>query len=362
MFLAFIGKRYSGIFLGIACLARYNFVIFAPLLLVNRNPKKIAMNILLFVLPFLPWFLYNFYTTGNMFTSLVDSYALNVKFRYYFTQPFSYMHLLTAITFLLPVFVYGIFKTFKSIHFKKMEKEKYNILMLAIVVLSVYLYISTFSKELRYLFPLALPVAYFSYRGFDSLRKKPKFLLLIIIVALNLALFAYMNISANYESKDKYVNAINVLRTNGIENCSLMSNAWPLINYLNVPSEPFPRKELVQQSIDEGNFILFFYSIGDPEWGQNRTFLEQYKTVYENREFIILGNASKCIPQEKINQSYLSMLHVKIFLVYNVSINTNPCFVVFSENNFLESFCNFVNLKGFVADKNRVTGLELVRD
>ena len=362
MFLAFIGKRYSGIFLGIACLARYNFVIFAPLLLADRNPKKVVLNILFFILPFLPWFLYNFYLTGNAFTSLADSYAINVKFRYYFTQPFSYVHLATAITFLLPVFAYGLFRTLKSMHFKRLENEKYNILMLAIMVLSVYLYSSTFSKELRYLFPLALPVAYFSYKGFDLLRKKPKIFLLTIIVALNLVLFASMNISANYESKNKYADAINVLRTNGIENCRLMTNAWPLTNYLDMPSEPFPRKELVQQSIDEGNFILFFYSIGDPEWGQNKTFLEQYKTVYKNREFIILGNASRCISQEKINQTYLSMLHNKIFLVYNVSINTNPCFVMFSGNSFLESSCSLVNLKGFVTDENRITGLELVRD
>ncbi|HIG97251.1 MAG TPA: hypothetical protein HA230_02800 [Candidatus Aenigmarchaeota archaeon] len=360
LFLALMGKRYSGTFLGIACLARYNFVIFAPLLLADKNPKKIALNIMFFVLPFLPWFLYNFYTTGNAFTSMVDSYAINVKFRYYFTQPFSVMHLVTAITFLLPVFAYGLFIVAKR--WKRLTKEKYNILMLAIMILSIYLYSSTFSKELRYLFPLALPVAYFSYRGFDSLRKKPKTFLLTIIIALNLVLFVTMNISANYESKDKYADAINVLRANSIENCSLMTNAWSLINYLGMPAEPFPRKELVQHSIDEGNFILFFYSIGEPDWAQNRTFMEQYKTVYESKEFIILGNASRCMPQEKVNQTYLSMLHDKIFLVYNVSINTNPCFVMFSGNSFLESSCNFVNMKGFVTDENRITGLEMVRD
>ena len=141
-----------------------------------------------------------------------------------------------------------------------------------------------------------------------------------------------------------------------------MTNAWSLINYLGMPAEPFPRKELVQHSIDEGNFILFFYSIGEPDWAQNRTFMEQYKTVYESKEFIILGNASRCMPQEKVNQTYLSMLHDKIFLVYNVSINTNPCFVMFSGNSFLESSCNFVNMKGFVTDENRIIGLEMVRD
>src|SRR3989338_5837401 len=48
-------KPQAGMFLGLAFLTRYNFLIFFPLIFSNRYPKKIAATIALFLIPMIPW-------------------------------------------------------------------------------------------------------------------------------------------------------------------------------------------------------------------------------------------------------------------------------------------------------------------
>lgn len=359
----------SGIFLGLAFLTRYNFLIFLPLVFSNRHPKRILATLGLFALTLIPWLAFNFLTTGNMLTSLADSYALNFKYRSYFSQPFSFSHLFMAISCLLPLFAAGVFTAIRTWHVKEARtikffcREKANILLLSIFLLSIYQYAATPSKELRYLFPAALPVAYFSSIAADEIRKRSKHLFLAIvsvIILLNLALFAAMNINA-YDSGDKYRNAVKTMQEKGIGNCRTLSNAWPILNYLGKAAEPFPRKELVNRTVAEGNFVLIFYSIKEPEWANN-SFLHAYPVIHENNDFIVLGHEGACMPERVFNHTYLSLLLEKLLLVHNVSINTNPCFMLFGNYDALEKGCNLVNGKGFTADGNREDGLHLVRD
>jgi len=354
-------KPQAGMFLGLAFLTRYNFLIFFPLIFSNRYPKKIAATIALFLIPMIPWLAFNFITTGNMLTSLADSFALNFKYRYYFTQPSSILHILTALSFLLPLFLLGLWQAFRKWNFKPAMKflcsEKAKLLLIVVIALSLYQYLTTPSKELRYLFPLVLPVAYFSAKGIETFRKKAA-IIAIILVALNLTLFASMN--TGYETRERYQDAINILKSNQIENCRVLSNAWPIMNYIGQPSEPFPRKELLGKAIEEGNIVILFPSMGEPEWMQDRDFIREFPAVYESSELIVLGTG-ECNPPMRYEHNYMALLHEKIRNVYNVSINTNPCFVMF-RGGVLENTCNFANGKGFVLDENREDGLLLVRD
>lgn len=350
----------SGLFLGLAVLTRYGFLIFLPLILSSRHPKKILTTLAVFAAMLVPWLAFNFLTTGNMLTSIADSFALNFKYRYYFTQPVSLSHILTAISFLLPLFVLGTWQTFRSANRKTgvmdfLCKEKANILLIVIFLLSLYQYVATPSKELRYLFPLALPAAYFAVKCLEIFKKKARIVAIIII--LNLALFASMN---SYETKDKYYDAIDTLGSNQLDTCRVLSNAWTIMNYLGQPSEPFPRKELVGKSINEGNIVIFFSQIGEPEWA-NRTFVREFPAIYESDSMVILGTDA-CNPQRRYEHNYLTLLHDKIETVHNVSINTNPCFAMFSKHEIAEKACNFINGKGFTTDRNREDGLMLVRD
>ena len=300
-----------------------------------------------------------------MLTSLADSYALNFKYRHYFTQPASIVHILTAISFLLPLFVAGLYKTISEWRIKETKtmkflcREKASVLLIIIFAMSIYQYVSTPSKELRYLFPIALPVAYFSSIGAKWIgRKRLGAIVVIAIMTLNLGYFLSMN--GGYESRGKYQNSIDILRQNNLDNCRLLTNAWPIMSYLGQPSEPFPRRELVGKSVEEGDIIVLFPSIAEPEWAQNRTFVREFPVIYESDDLIMLGNG--CNAPRRYEHNYMLLLSEKISRAYNISINTNPCFVMFSSSSILEKSCNFANGKGFILDDNRVAGLELVRD
>lgn len=88
LFIAFLikKKRFSSLFLGLACLTRYNFLIFLPLVIFYEDWKKIIESVAWFAIPFIPFFLFQFHFTGNMLTSIANSYLLNVKMRGYLDQ------------------------------------------------------------------------------------------------------------------------------------------------------------------------------------------------------------------------------------------------------------------------------------
>ncbi len=370
LFIAFLleKKSHAGIFLGLATLARYNFMFFTPLLF-RKDAKKLFFSIAFFILPLVPWLIYNFYATGNFLTSFADSYALNVKFRQDAVQPVSYSHILLVILFLTPLFLYGLYKTlhrwaiYKSLRYF-LEKEKNNLLVFAVFVLLLYQYYTTPLKDIRYLFPMVLPVAYFSSLGLSGMRKKSTavfflaFVVLTTVLSLSvLAKFVVADgVPVRYEERDQYVEAIDALEQLGISDCRLMSDAWPALNYLGKTAEPLPRKQLLQSSIGSGNFILIFYSVNDPEWAKDTAFIRQQPVAYETEKFILLGNKG-CNPARSVDRTYLSWLHENVLLARNLSINTNPCFILF-DGSVLEQACNFLGTRGFVLDENRYDGIK----
>jgi hypothetical protein len=119
------------------------------------------------------------------------------------------------------------------------------------------------------------------------------------------------------------------------------------MTYIGKLSEPPPwRGELLQEKINEGIFIILFNSPTEFEWETNKTFLHQYPVVHENKNFIILGDLSKCKPPRKFNFTYTESM----FPGRNIS--NDICFLAFKENELLERFCNFINLRGFTNHKN----------
>jgi len=159
LFLVYIFERkdFAGLYLGLACLTRYNFLIFLPLVVFTRDIKSIVKNIVYFALPFIPWFAYNYTSTGNIFTALADSYALNVILRSYAIQPIDYVNFLNIIAYLLPFFSLGIiytiyrWKKFGGSLWNFLKVEEVNIIMLTVLLLSVYQYILIPIKNERFL-------------------------------------------------------------------------------------------------------------------------------------------------------------------------------------------------------------------
>ena len=159
-----IREKISGHYLALAFLTRYGFLIFLPLILFNWDLKKIGKNLLVFLIPLFIWFFYNFLTWGNWFTSIFDSYYLNVITRQEAILNFSFQNLFSTINFFIVFFILGIlFLLFKI--YKKKGNIKYDVLFFLVGVLVLIDIFSTPTKLQRYYFNFILPVMYFSFLG-----------------------------------------------------------------------------------------------------------------------------------------------------------------------------------------------------
>lgn|SRR3989344_85515 len=339
-------KSYAGLFLGLAALTRYNFLMFFILIFISKDLKKIIKNTLFFLLPFLPWFFYNFYKTMNFFTSFADIYAIGFKFREYIDLQVNMLDFLWVSGFLIPITLVGILKNWK-------EKNKTNILILLLCILTLYQFYTTPLKVIRYLFPLILPLAYFSVLGIQSIKNKSQKAFTIALVIILLSYSSIIPSLTITTSKEDYQDAIFKLNELNLKECRIFSNEWVALNYIGKTTEIFPRKELLEKRINEGNIIILFYKTPEPEWAKDKTFLKQFPVLHESKEFIILGEKGKCNPEEKVDKNYVELTSKEVSEIYDYTINTNPCFTLFDKKPLLEKTCNFVNLKGFKQDENR---------
>lgn len=364
LFVVFLIKKswIAGIFLGLACLTRYNFFIFLPLVLLLKNYRKIALNIFFFVITIIPWLLYNYFNYGNLFTSIADAYAFNVKYRYYF-QPFNFEHFFLVLLFMLPFFVIGIIIAFMNLRKVKLKWntiKNYNLLdhhflFGMLLFFSLLQYYSTPLKDMRYIFPFVLPVTYFSALGFERIKKK--FLnfkkILIVFVILNIIVLVFWSVKWNYTNPDKYVNAVNVLKDRNLTQCKILSNSWPMLSYFGKIAEPAPVRDLVDAEIKKGVLLVIFFEGFEPDYINDLDFLRSKNVLYENQEFILLGGGDLCQNEAIVNYTYLSKLRQRLLITHGYEININPCFIMFEDFSLLEKSCNLLNYGYFGLDENR---------
>lgn len=385
-------RSISGFFLALSALARYTGLALFPFLLLLKHPKKIAKSLFLFSIPLSVWMAYNYLKFGNMFTSLADQYANNILYRSYLIGPVEPIHFLLVLNILLPFFMTGLFSAIyyfskdactaiaaiKTKSIKRSIKEHMNLMisgkkaeliMLVLLVFSIISYSGIPLKHPRYLFTLVLPAIYYSYIGLEILArkiKKPVVTLSIIIFIISFSsLLMIEDARSNgrpilggldYDSPDKYMASIDTLKNFGIENCSIMSNAWVLMNYLGQPSKEFPRQQFVVEEIENGEIMLFFFHTEEPEYVNNKTFMDSLPHLYKDDDYIMFGKENACLPQKVVDTTYLEKLDSIIYKRNNMHINTNPCIILFGNNPLLEKFCNFINLNSFRQDENRWTG------
>ena len=288
---AYLEENISGIFFSLATLTRYTNFIYLPLILFKKSMKSVIISCCLFSIPFLPWFLFNWYSTSNPLTSLIDAYALNVKFRDYMVMSPKLMDVMSVIGYYLPLFLLGICT-------KIAKLKKVDLVMVCFLILTLISYCRVPFKTPRYLFNLILPVSYFS--SFLIRDKTPKIIPLSIFI-LNFMLGSLFFL--RLEDPTVYRNLISEL-----DECMLRSNAWVYFNYQGIPTDVAPRKELVKQEIERGKRILLFKHIEEPEYVKDENFLKQFKTIKKTEEYIILGDPTKCAPRYKVNKTYLQRL------------------------------------------------------
>ena len=264
----FLGKT-SGLYLSLAFLTRYNFIIFFPLVFLNKNYKRILINIFTFIVPVFIWFLFNYIYFGNWFTGLSDSYANNVLFRSSISTPFSFHDLFFVIGIFLVFFVIGLI-----LFVYKATLSKRNFLFSCYIDLFFFFmfifvlidYSKIPLKNARYLFNLVLPIAYFSTRGLISLMNIKSFKLSYLFkwlrVVLVLVFIVVFLITFSYFEKDKYYqeqfySAAKDIKNLGLERCEILSPFWVPMNYLSGNVYPLGRND-ISDSLNRNKIVLIF--------------------------------------------------------------------------------------------------------
>ncbi len=325
LFLAYLLKNdwKAGLFLGLACLTRYTFVIFLPLLLFHRKIRSFIYSCLSYCLVFLPWFVYNKIVYENIFYSIASSVALNVVYRYYIESSIDYMNFIYAWNFLIPLIVIGL------VYFVWKERiDRRYLLIFGFLALSFYSVYNLKSNIVRYFMIFTIPGVVFASYIYKKIKWKKYIVVAFIILTLVSTFFVF--------SSGKFVNeSFEDLDID--DECALKTNLWVTFNYNGRTAEVFPRKELVSYYIDEGYYMLFKYDAREPEYMFNETFMQEFPVYYQDENYIVIGEG--CAEISSVNESYIDRLNNDLLLAYNYTETNDPCVLLMSGNKV----CYFVD-------------------
>ncbi|MFT4312163.1 MAG: hypothetical protein ACMXYF_02945 [Candidatus Woesearchaeota archaeon] len=368
------GKMISGVALGLSALSRYTGLALFPLLLFHFQMKKIIFACIGFGLTLGAWLIYNYFVFGHMFASITNQYALNVLARREITQPVVFSHFFEASHVLTPFVFIGVIVVFvilfssgkklvnKKITWKKayvfLLKYQMQLLMIFLGAYTIYSYATTPFKFSRYLFFLTVGVVYFGYIGFEFLAKKVKFqkkwwtVFAILFFSLNMVYVLLEH--QHYDSKQLYEHSISVLEQLNLTHCQIHSNAWPYLNYLGQGSAPFLHKDdfSFQMNQEQTPIHVLFPNSGEPDYVNDAQFMQTLPILYNDSRVYVVGT-SNCIEFTPYRQTYLEEIKARVQINQNVTININPCFILFNKYGLIESGCNFLHGEGWQIDDNR---------
>mgnify|MGYP000081037002 CR=1 FL=1 len=286
LFIAYIDEWFSGFFLSLAFLARYNNILFFPLIFFQKDKKKILFCLLTASLTVLPWLAYSFIKTGDPFISLTDFYLLNIKFRSNLRQPIQLEHFLFVCNYFILFIIIGFFKFLES-------RDRMFWIIGLFMLLTLFSYFLGAFKDKRYLFNLVLPLSYFSSHHYN----KKIFHAYILLFLFSFATAKYFQ---PLENALPYKKA-----SESLEKCETRSNAWVFLNYYGFKAGPIPWKHQVAGMIDEGVRFVLFKRIKEPDFGD---FWENFPKIEENEEYFVVGNASFCKKQEGFSKTYFEQV------------------------------------------------------
>jgi hypothetical protein len=286
----------SGHYLALAFLTRYTFLPFVPFLLLSKNWKKIALNLLLFGLIVSPWLVYNYSVLGHPFASMIDSYTLNIKNRQYMTQPFSLIPVVELVGWFAPFFLLGV--GVSLLHLLEnptiTNRMKGTVFFLIVLALVLFQFSGIPYKQPRYLFVLILPVAFFASAGFHWLPAWRKYLhyplLLSFLVTVGYHSFLMYE---NRTFDDRFYTAAQKVKELQLQDRQILTPYWVQMRYLAGVGNPI--KEDIGAAIQKGKLVLIFkgknYGTLDDKFFLDE--LNQYPTVTETSEYVILGKEDK---------------------------------------------------------------------
>jgi len=339
-------EKDAGFLLGLAFLARYTVLPLSVLLLFYKKPVKILKNAVYLLLPVLLWLSYDHLLAGSPFSSIADSYANNILSRQHMIQPFDFTDILFAGNMLLALSAYYIYRLMKDRKFRILQAKewKMSIIMVLVIASAIYSYASTPFKDPRYLFNLTLPFAYFSAKGLASFfgnrhgsssnkndYRYNNIAFAIGIIFLIIGFLGLLIISPHdsiiKKDFEKDIAEINGL---GIKNCSIRSDAWPLLNHYGYRSN-FNKDLLTEKYLEKGEVLVLFPKYGEYKY-EDMDRLDKKFVLKKTKDYIVLKDPDKkCKDAERIFHSFLSGYNESLYLLKNKTIEIRPLSVLLGD-------------------------------
>ncbi len=296
LFIAFVlKKKVSGHFLGLGILARYNLFMFVPFLFFSKSYKIILKNIGLAFLVLAPWLLFNYFKYGNFMASIIDSLTLNILNRDYLFEPFILAPLFAVIGVFLPFFLVGLILAIKRIIKNKGYRYE-NIVLLLIVFLVLYDFITNPQKDVRFLFNLILPVAYFSTLGFcflinrfKNVEKVGAYSVLALFVIFLVMVFGLFYNTNNLDPRIGLKDAADDIYLLKLENCEILSPSWVSVSYYTENVYPF-HDGSIKDLVEQNKTILIFKDENSIDFSIRN--FDNFKdlVLYETEEYVFYSN------------------------------------------------------------------------
>ncbi len=215
----------------IMVLFKYSLALLAGILIAwiiwtKRPGKKVLIkSALCFVLPLVPWLIFNQISTGNALQSFTQAFTTYTQDAYRYKSLEFYFKNATAIANTLTwlLFLAGAVTAIK-------EKKEKELLVLSWFVLLVLALFTQGVKEVRYMVPALLPIAFFAGKKIRKLKK----IGVVLLVVIALTNFAWIQHSLKFAPTDDCVNPNGIkqagkyLQENSQENASVYTNNWPV--------------------------------------------------------------------------------------------------------------------------------------
>lgn len=309
-------KNYrGGLWLSLAFLSRYTYGILMPLVLLQRDWRKMLKTLAALTIPVSIWLFFNWIKTGNPLTSILNYLALNVLFRTISeTLPLENL-VLIALPSILMVLAFYRESVRRRVEFTSISK----IFLTGFTALNLFIYFSSNLKPLRYLYPLVLPVGFVSAKITESADYRN---LIYIFAVLNLVLGGAAVLERGIGHSEPFQDVSSRV------NCMTESNSWAMINYAGTPSRPPLEVSATESSLNVNNSLerarngYRIIDFGDKIFGE----LEESKRpplIEERYNYKIYGYSDRCAEPEKVKTTYLERYSLEKEMELNLKTLTD---------------------------------------
>ncbi len=258
----------KGLFFALSSLSRYNYLLFGLVLIWDerKNPKNLLKMLLVFLLVWIPWLIFNYLMTGNPLFSLYETSFLNVSQKG-IIAPLFIEQILIIVFFVLLLF---LSKIKSSISFPLNQSAVLNLVM----------FIFSGIKETRFINLLVPSIAFNSAKLFNAKYSKKIFILFVLFFVVFLLVYPFPYYAKTPIPSDSF-----------IKDCRTASDKWVFFYDKGIISECLfdigDWNNFVQNG---GSIVLYDYKNYD---------LNSFSSNIINRgEYIIIDSPS-CDPQPK---------------------------------------------------------------